>query len=520
MAEINDLSTTDNDNTGRFPESQLPNTVNDGARALEGMLARAFADTIDGAVTTGGTTTAYTYAANRGFSAYYDGLTLAVEWNATCGASPTINVTPNGGSALGAKALYWPNGDQVASGELVADGRALIQYDGTNFQVIGPRPPQTLGTAASLDVGTSANNIVQLDGSARLPAVNASQLTDLPATVDQTARDIAMYAFIKADDSSGLQGPIFGDSFTSDSLATKTNATWSAGQYANSKSKVGLDDADRTGSSNIASDEANPSTISNGSSDEAAWYDLGGTAVTGDFDFTWAVGSAFGRWMHVGVFAASEVGTFNAGTSTGGVTSMTASFTVRHNAASPGVYEGGSLVQAHTTSASDVYRMTRVGAVFTVYRNGSQIWTASGKSTATMYVVFAHSNNASPGAESLTSVAINDDNNGTIGNMTLRPSSTTLDAADPETVSVYAVVTEVNGADATTDVQMRMSIDGGSTYTTAAARDVEYSSGSDRLLRFDMDTSGQTGSSAIWELTTLNNAQFIIKEVRGAPYYA
>ena len=38
----------------------------------------------------------------------------------------------------------------------------------------------TLGTAAALDVGTSANQVVQLDGSARLPAVDGSQLTNLP----------------------------------------------------------------------------------------------------------------------------------------------------------------------------------------------------------------------------------------------------------------------------------------------------------------------------------------------------
>ena len=39
----------------------------------------------------------------------------------------------------------------------------------------------TLGTAAALDVGTSALNVVQLDGSAKLPAVDGSQLTNLPS---------------------------------------------------------------------------------------------------------------------------------------------------------------------------------------------------------------------------------------------------------------------------------------------------------------------------------------------------
>ena len=38
----------------------------------------------------------------------------------------------------------------------------------------------TLGTAAALDVGTGASNVVQLDGSSRLPAVDGSQLTNLP----------------------------------------------------------------------------------------------------------------------------------------------------------------------------------------------------------------------------------------------------------------------------------------------------------------------------------------------------
>jgi len=45
--------------------------------------------------------------------------------------------------------------------------------------------PGDLGTAASQDVGTSASNVVQLDGTAKLPAVDGSQLTNLPgASVD------------------------------------------------------------------------------------------------------------------------------------------------------------------------------------------------------------------------------------------------------------------------------------------------------------------------------------------------
>ena len=39
-----------------------------------------------------------------------------------------------------------------------------------------------LGTSATVDTGTSANQIVKLDGNAKIPAVDGSQLTNLPAS--------------------------------------------------------------------------------------------------------------------------------------------------------------------------------------------------------------------------------------------------------------------------------------------------------------------------------------------------
>jgi hypothetical protein len=43
-----------------------------------------------------------------------------------------------------------------------------------------------LGTAATKDTGTSANNVVQLDGTAKLPAVDGSLLTNLPSSVSKS----------------------------------------------------------------------------------------------------------------------------------------------------------------------------------------------------------------------------------------------------------------------------------------------------------------------------------------------
>jgi len=159
MAELNDLNVTDASNTGRFPESQLPSTVNNGARALEGILARGLKDIIDGAVTTAGTSTAYTVASNRTLSAYYDGMTLMVEWNATCGATPTVNV-----DSIGAKNLYWPGGNQVTTGDLISGARSLIQYDGTNFQVLTGSNIDTDAALTTHEADTSTHGVTTVAG--------------------------------------------------------------------------------------------------------------------------------------------------------------------------------------------------------------------------------------------------------------------------------------------------------------------------------------------------------------------
>jgi hypothetical protein len=64
---------------------------------------------------------------------------------------------------------YDPTGNTVITGTNVQDALDDVE------PVLA-----ALGTAAVEDVGTAAGNVVQLDGSARLPAVDGSQLTGLP----------------------------------------------------------------------------------------------------------------------------------------------------------------------------------------------------------------------------------------------------------------------------------------------------------------------------------------------------
>ena len=83
---------------------------------------------------------------------------------------------------------------QDVAGLAVTDGNFIVG-DGANFVAENGATARTslgLGSAAVLTAGTSANNAVQLDGSARLPAVDGSQLTNLPATGATAGFAVAM----------------------------------------------------------------------------------------------------------------------------------------------------------------------------------------------------------------------------------------------------------------------------------------------------------------------------------------
>ena len=67
--------------------------------------------------------------------------------------------------------------------------------DGSNFVLETAGTARTslgLGTAAVTDTGTSAGNTVVLDGSARLPAVDGSQLTNISSSGASAGFAVAM----------------------------------------------------------------------------------------------------------------------------------------------------------------------------------------------------------------------------------------------------------------------------------------------------------------------------------------
>jgi len=90
-----------------------------------------------------------------------------------------------GGSVTNSKIDKVDNTDQVTSVNGQTGAVTGLLEAGNNLSDLSAVPTARtnlgLGTAAVENVGTGANNVVQLDGSSRLPAVDGSQLTNLPA---------------------------------------------------------------------------------------------------------------------------------------------------------------------------------------------------------------------------------------------------------------------------------------------------------------------------------------------------
>lgn len=91
-------------------------------------------------------------------------------------AKPTGGASGGGSTAWGGITGTLSNQTDL---QTALDGKAGASHTHTLSEVTDA------GTAAGLDVGTGANNIVQLDGTSKLPAVDGSQLTNLPSGATQ-----------------------------------------------------------------------------------------------------------------------------------------------------------------------------------------------------------------------------------------------------------------------------------------------------------------------------------------------
>ena len=135
MAELNDLNITDASNTARFPENQNPSTVNNGARALEGLLARGFKDAVESNKDSTGSSNTYAVAANRTIAAYYDGLRIGFHANHANTGAATLNV-----DAVGAKNIKKSHDVALASGDIEQHQYVEVVFSASDdaWQMLSP----------------------------------------------------------------------------------------------------------------------------------------------------------------------------------------------------------------------------------------------------------------------------------------------------------------------------------------------------------------------------------------------
>jgi hypothetical protein len=104
------------------------------------------------------------------------------------------------------KGIQFTGSGSAGTYDLTAAGKALLD----DADAAAQRTTLGLGSAATLTAGTSANNAVQLDGSAKLPALDGSQLTGISDL--KSAGAVGAYAIIWSN--AGGSGVAIGNTFT------------------------------------------------------------------------------------------------------------------------------------------------------------------------------------------------------------------------------------------------------------------------------------------------------------------
>jgi microcystin-dependent protein len=149
------------DSTINWAEGQLPSTVNDSARAMMASTA-AFRDDIAGAITTGGSATAYTVTSYQVFDtlAHLNGQMIAFVPHATNTNAVGVDVTLNV-DGLGAKSIRMAPGIALPNGTLVLGTPYVVTYNNSDgvFYLQNMTNPYVVPLAAGFDFwGTTTPN--------------------------------------------------------------------------------------------------------------------------------------------------------------------------------------------------------------------------------------------------------------------------------------------------------------------------------------------------------------------------
>lgn len=540
MADINDLNVTDANNTARFPENQLPSTVNNGARALEGIVARWHKDT-NGSLVATGSSNAYAVAANRTISAYYDGLRMAFEANHANTGAATLNVDSVGAKAIrknGNAALvtgdiisgqkvdvifdadndYWQavsfggtssptttRGDLIARGASADERKALgadntlLASDGTdpNWETLSSLLDAIFSNAqgatlyrgasawAALSPGTNGQFLQSQGAGANVQWASAAAAADLDAVEGNIAL-LAMQVAAETSLSSGDLVDGFLWAFESDELSTSTNATYDAtgDYYHNPGSPTQIAQGTGTNIGNLTAQDGLAAAF-DGDTTQTYVQSAARVSVT-DAYVGKNYSSAPKRIAKATVYGSTDQGYLHSSSA-----SVTITLYGKNSSAPSNGTDGTSLGSITFNDTSDE-------------STGRDI-TSNDQSTQWDYV-WVYIDIASGSAIHICS-ELQLFEPGTAANMTLSDAAVTA-AASPDTVAVLFAHRAIDSVTMGTDCVVKAKRNAGDGFTTSATPTEEADWGNYKLWRAEVDLSGATAGTAIqFEFTTANNKE-------------
>ncbi len=206
-----------------WAEGQLGPTVNNSARAMMAAL-RAYANTIGGGVTFGGSSNAYTITNDSvgAWSSYTAPRLVMMLANHTNTGAATLNV-----DGLGTKDIRKNGTTALSSGDIQSGAFYMMAYDGTRFQIIG-----TVGASSSyqpLDATLTAIAALSIASGKIIKGTGTDTFTliDIGAmgeTILATADEATFKAAVNLEIGTDVQA------YDPDTAKTDTSVGWTAAQ--------------------------------------------------------------------------------------------------------------------------------------------------------------------------------------------------------------------------------------------------------------------------------------------------
>lgn len=368
------------------------------------------------------------------------------------------------------------SGDDTTAGDLEAKLLTDTSLNATT-QNGGANETRTLAVRAKAGGGI----LIDADGVSVDPSFSE----------DQEARDLALTAYIKADiqaiDRAGVYGGIISDNFVSDTLKTKTNATYdAAGDFYTNQAGYGPDLTPGKTITSSAAVSGYAAAQAIDGNNATSWY--GSTVLGAAENLTIDLGSGSESEIRQITFKYSRIG----------------GFSENHWSNSWGIYysdDNVSFVLAETVSGLTQEATLQIKQISA--HGAHRYWrieNADGARYPSLCELQMMSMLPPP-------------------DMTLRPTATTLPTANPLDLSMYFRVRDIEAVTEGADRVVKASIDGGTTWATATITQVGTFGNTDKLIRADADVSAQTGSSFVWEVTTFNAKEQQITQVASVPGY-